>query len=173
MAATLSADTISYTIDPTQSLIKYLATGPLNSQFPGTFKVTGQTVTLTPERDGYRVKLALDFDLKSATATDSFMRNTLLSSLDVDHYPTATLNLSSKDVVQMGSNSAAVSMNGTYALHGLVKSVELLMTLSAQSSTLTLSGDMTFKLSDYNVQISGFVVNDLITFSADLTAKRD
>src|SRR5690349_2548369 len=69
--ATLPANAHVYTIDPQQSSIKYLATGPFNAQFPGTFKVIGQSVNLIPVGDVYRVNIDLSFDLKSATATDS------------------------------------------------------------------------------------------------------
>ncbi|MHB8626626.1 MAG: hypothetical protein ACYDBJ_24685 [Aggregatilineales bacterium] len=96
--ATLPPATILYAIDTQASMIKYVATGILNSQYPGTFKVTEQTIAFVPDGSGYRVQLALTFDLKSATAIDSFMRNTLLNSLEADQYPIATFSLTSNAI---------------------------------------------------------------------------
>jgi len=179
-AATLSAGALSYSIDVSQSLVKYLATGPLNVQYPGTFKVAGQSIVLIPEANGYHVKLLLTLDLKSATATDSFMRNTLLNSLEADRYPVAVFDLTSENIVAVSPDSTAsmtavpirVVLRGSYTLHNHQQLIELLVTLLISSAGLQMNGSMTFKLSDYGVQISGFVVSDSITFTAALTAKR-
>ncbi len=174
---TLPANAIPYAITPDQSLIHYLATGVLNTQYPGTFKVTGQTIAFVPENDGYRVNIEITFDLKSATATDSFMRNTLLGSLDADHYPIATLSLASQDVIRVQPESDSIPAmtfptHGTFTLHGRQLAVDMPITLSASSGTLQASGSLIYKLSDYDVHISGFVVNDTITFTANLMAAR-
>jgi polyisoprenoid-binding protein YceI len=171
--ATLPPDATTYTIDRQQSSIKYLATGPFNAQYPGTFKVIGQSINLIPVRDTYHGNIDLSFDLKSATATDSFMRNTLLNSLEVEKYPVAVLSLDSKDTIRLPSDSTGsvtFTATGIYSLHGQQRTIELPVTLSREGDALQLSGTMTFKLSDYKISIAGFVVSDEITFTTNLTA---
>jgi len=174
VTATLPSNTHIYTIDPPQSTVKYLATGPFNAQFPGTFKVIGQSINLIPVGDTYRVNIDLSFDLKSATATDSFMRNTLLNSLEVDKYPVAVLSLDSKGAIRLPSDSTGsvtLTATGTYTLHGQQHTVEFPVTLSIKDDVLQVNGAMTFKLSDYKISIPGFVVGDEITFTCNLVSQ--
>ena len=170
--AILAANAAVYAMDTHQSLIKYLATGPFNAQFPGTFAVTGQTIILTPVGDGDRVTITLTFDLKSATATDSFMRSTLLNSLEVDKYPVATLTLASQDAVHLPPDSTPVTFTaaGTFDLHGQQHAVEVPITLTTSNGGVTANGSMAFNLSDYNISISRLVVSDQVTFTAHLVA---
>jgi polyisoprenoid-binding protein YceI len=174
LAANLPTGAIVYAIDPGDSLIKYGATGILNSQYPGTFKVTGQTIAFVPEGNGYRVRLELTFDLKSATAIDSFMRNTLLNSLEVDQYPVATLSLTSNALTQTPDSlqSASFTLDGTYTLHGHQKMVELPITITTGTNSLQLEGSMIFNLSNYDVHVPPVLVQDPISFTANLSAQR-
>ncbi len=173
-AATMPPGTLVYVIDTQNSVIKYVATGILNSQYPGTFKVTGQTLAFVPDGKGYRVQLALTFDLTSATAIDSFMRSTLLNSLQVDQFPVATLNLTADVTTSLQPDalkSAAFTLVGLYTLHGHQKPVTLPVTITAVKDGLQLNGGMTFNLSDYDVHVPAVLVNDSISFTAELSAK--
>jgi len=171
-AATAVPDALTYNIDTAQSAVKYLATGPLNAQYPGTLKLAGNVITLLPEGSGYRVKLDVIFDHQTVTATDSFMRRTMLSSIEADKYPTSRLILESKEAVKVGAQAVTFTASGTYDLHGHQQIVELPVTLLTKDKQAQASCDLLVNLPDYNVKLPPVVVNNTVTFSVQAVASQ-
>jgi len=170
--ATAVPDALIYNIDTAQSAVKYLATGPLNAQYPGTLKLAGNVITLLPEGSGYRVKLDVIFDHQTVTATDSFMRRTMLSSIEADKYPTSRLILESKEAVKVGAQAVTFTASGTYDLHGHQQIVELPVTLLTKDKQAQASCDLLVNLPDYNVKLPPVVVNNTVTFSVQAVASQ-
>jgi hypothetical protein len=74
-AATEAPKIPTYVIDNAHSIINYVATGPFNITFPGTFSLKGNTVRLVPEGNGYRIKLDGVIDGESVTAVNGLVRD--------------------------------------------------------------------------------------------------
>jgi polyisoprenoid-binding protein YceI len=172
LVVTIQPDAAIYTVDTASSTSAYVAGGPFGMQLPGKFNVLGDQILLVPDGSGFRVKMVLSFDVTSATAVDSFMRRQLLASMDSDKFPTGLLTLDSKEIVQSGAASMPITLSGTFDLHGQQRTISFPATLTANDLIIRVTGQLTFKLSDYAITMPIGVSSDEVVFKFDLSAAK-
>ena len=170
VAATEIPQTPTYAIDNAGSVINYVATGPFNISFPGTFSMKGNTVRLVPEGDGYRLKLDGVIDGESVTAVNGLVRDALRGNLELDKYPYGYFIADSKEIVKPGPTPTQFTASGTLQLHGRTRTVELALTVTLKDGKLTLTGETGLDLLDYEVKVPTAVMNSKITFKANIVA---
>lgn len=159
-----------YTLDTRQSILDYVAYGPLGIQFPGTFSLTGNTVQFVPDGDAYRAKVDLMIDGNSVTAVNDLVKNALKGNLEVDKYPFGYCIAASKETVTLGDVPIKMTVSGTLELHGRKRDFELPITMTVKDGKLSASGETTLDLLDYQINVPTAIMNSKIKFKATIIA---
>jgi polyisoprenoid-binding protein YceI len=168
--ATDASQIPSYTIDDKQSIINYVATGPLNISLPGTFRTQGKTVLLVPEGESYRIKIDTLIDGNSVTAVNGIVRDALRSNLEVDKYPFGHFIADSKEIVKLGPKPTTFTASGTLELHGHTRTVEIPISATLDGAKMTATLETSVDLLDYEVNVPTAIMNSKVTFKAAIVA---
>ena len=163
----------TYIIDNSQSIINYIATGPLNITIPGTFSMKGSTVRLVPEGEGYRIKIDALIDGNSVTAVNGLVRDALRASLEVDKYPFGHFLADSKEIVRPGTSPTPFTASGTLELHGRTRTVEIPIMMAINDGKLTANLETRLDLLDYEVNVPTAIMNSKVTFKAAIVALQE
>jgi polyisoprenoid-binding protein YceI len=163
----------TYIIDNRQSIIDYIATGPLNITIPGTFSLKGHSVRLVPEGDGYRIKIDALIDGNSVTAVNGLVRDALRASLEVDKYPFGRFIADSKEIVRPAAMPMPFTAAGTVELHGRTRTVEIPITITITDGKLTATLETRLDLLDYEVNVPTAIMSSKVTFKAAIVALQE
>ncbi|MHB8629014.1 MAG: YceI family protein [Aggregatilineales bacterium] len=175
--ATLPPGSRVFVIQTTSSVIHYTVTSTLAGiQVGGTFAVTGNTVTLVPEANGWRLLIDIQIDGNSATGVNGLIVNALKGSLETDKFPYGYFEASAELPVGSDSSNAPIqaTASGTIGLHGMSRAVQMPISLTLSgapgSAQIVASGTATLSLPDFGVTVLPLIKNE-IAFKADLIAQ--
>ncbi len=175
--ATLPPGARVFAIQTTNSVIHYTVTSTLAGiQVDGTFAVTGNTVTLVPGANGWRLLIDVQIDGNSVTGANGLIVNALKGSLETDKFPYGSFEAMAE--LPAGSDSSIAPIqaiaSGTIGLHGMSRAVQMPISLTLSgapgSAQIVASGTATLSLPDFGVTVLPLIKNE-IAFKADLVAQ--
>ncbi len=176
-AVTLPPGSRVFAIQTASSVIHYTVTSSLAGlQAGGTFAVTGHTVTLIPEANGWQLLIDIQIDGNSATGINGLIVNALKGSLETDKFPYGYFEATADLPAGLSDSNAPIPATaiGTVELHGQSRAVQMPITLTLSgapgSAQIVASGTATLSLPDFGVSVLPLIKND-IAFKADLIAR--
>lgn len=175
--ATLPPGSRVFAVQTTTSVIHYTVTSTLAGlQVGGTFAVTGHTLTLVPQANGWQLLIDIQIDGNSATGVNGLIVNALKGSLETDKFPYGYFEAAADLPADLNglTTPIPITASGTVELHGQYRAVQMPVSLTLNgapgSAQIVASGTATLSLSDFGVTVLPLIKND-ITFKADLTAQ--
>lgn len=163
-----------FAIDTDASLMRYRAQGQGALgvvHIPGSFKLAGHDVVLTPEGDGYWLDVVLVVDGATATAPNSLFLNVLRATLEIEKYPTATFAGRSEELIRLGDSPIQFTVVGELELHGRRRPLSMPLTLRYGDGVLHAMGEVSLDLRDYEAQMPEALMSREIVFTADITSR--
>jgi hypothetical protein len=163
-----------FAIDTEASVLRYRAQGQGALgviEIPGTFKLAGHDVVLTPEGGGYWLDVLLVVDGTTATAPNGLFLNVLRTTLEIERYPTATFVGRSDNPIQLDSGPVQLRVTGELELHGRKRALSLLLVLTYEDGLLRATGQVSLDLHDYDAVVPTAIMSSQIVFMPEITSR--
>jgi len=163
-----------FAIDTEASVLRYRAQGQGALgviEIPGSFKLAGHDVVLTPEGDGYWLDVLLVVDGMTATAPNWLFLNVLRTTLEIERYPTATFVGRSDSPIWLDGGPVQLTVTGELELHGRKRVLSLPLVLTYEDGLLRATGQVSLDLHDYDAIVPTAIMSSQIVFMPEITSR--
>ncbi|MCC6188175.1 MAG: YceI family protein [Anaerolineales bacterium] len=163
-----------FAVDTEVSVMRYRATGQGALgviHIPGTFKLAGQDVVLTPEGNGYWLDVALVVDGETATAPNGLFLNVLRTALEIERYPTAVFTGRSETPIRLDGEPVDFVVTGSLELHGQTRPLAMPLAMTYAGGVLRATGEVMLDLRDFEAHVPDAIMASQIVFAADITSR--